>query len=155
MDCISCQKCKLHGKIQLLGIGAALKILLLPEQLIAASLERSVCAPLSRSNTRFTPCAHLRLSAVLSIICRCVPFLFSLLCHLFLNMYIYNVLFLCLNFMFFKYGQELVALFNTLSKFSRAIQAIPRLSQEYLEFQRTYKSDILNEQVCFFSSLWL
>jgi len=66
MDCISCQKCKLHGKIQLLGIGAALKILLLPEQLIAASLERSVCAPLSRANTRFTPCAHLRLSAVLS-----------------------------------------------------------------------------------------
>jgi len=63
-------------------------------------------------------------------------------------MYTYTNSFLCLNLLFFKYGQELVALFNTLSKFSRAIQAIPRLSQEYLEFQRTYKSDILNEQVC-------
>ena len=26
MDCISCQKCKLHGKLQLLGIGTALKV---------------------------------------------------------------------------------------------------------------------------------
>ena len=42
MDCISCQKCRLHGKIQLLGIGTALKILLLPEHLISTSLSRSV-----------------------------------------------------------------------------------------------------------------
>jgi ERO1-like protein alpha len=26
MDCISCQKCKLHGKLQLLGLGTALKV---------------------------------------------------------------------------------------------------------------------------------
>lgn len=42
MDCISCQKCKLHGKLQLLGLGTALKILLLPEQLISTSLSRLV-----------------------------------------------------------------------------------------------------------------
>jgi ERO1-like protein alpha len=84
MDCITCQKCRLHGKIQLLGIGTALKILLLPEQLIAASLERS----------------------------------------------------------------ELVALFNTLGKFSTAIQAIPRLSQEFYDLKRPYiTSDILQEEV--------
>ena len=82
MDCISCQKCRLHGKIQLLGIGTALKILLLPEQLISASIERS----------------------------------------------------------------ELVALFNTLSKFSSAIQAIPQLVDEYLDLHRTFKSDILTEK---------
>lgn len=41
MDCISCQKCKLHGKLKLLGLGTALKILLLPEQLISTSLSRS------------------------------------------------------------------------------------------------------------------
>ena len=34
MDCISCQKCKLHGKLQLLGLGTALKVLLLPEDLL-------------------------------------------------------------------------------------------------------------------------
>ena len=67
MDCISCQKCKLHGKVQLLGLGTALKILLLPEQLILPSLDRS----------------------------------------------------------------EIVALFNTLAKFSRAIRAAPILSAQY------------------------
>jgi ERO1-like protein alpha len=65
MDCISCQKCKLHGKLQLLGIGTALKILLVPEQLIATSLAR----------------------------------------------------------------EELVALFNTIGKFSRSIAAVSELSQ--------------------------
>ena len=42
-----------------------------------------------------------------------------------------------------------MALFNTLGKFSTAIQAIPRLSQEYYDLQRSYiTSDILQEEVC-------
>ena len=81
MDCISCQKCRLHGKIQLLGIGTALKILLLPVTHISASLERS----------------------------------------------------------------ELVALFNTLAKFSSAILAIPRLVDEYLHLVGAFKADLLAE----------
>jgi hypothetical protein len=28
LDCVSCEKCKLHGKLSLLGLGTALKILL-------------------------------------------------------------------------------------------------------------------------------
>jgi hypothetical protein len=28
MDCVGCEKCKLHGKLQILGIAASLKILL-------------------------------------------------------------------------------------------------------------------------------
>ena len=28
MDCVSCEKCKLWGKLQILGIGTALKVLL-------------------------------------------------------------------------------------------------------------------------------
>eukprot|EP01062_Namystynia_karyoxenos_P070728 TRINITY_DN6609_c0_g1_i1.p1 TRINITY_DN6609_c0_g1~~TRINITY_DN6609_c0_g1_i1.p1 ORF type:complete len:1174 (+),score=354.62 TRINITY_DN6609_c0_g1_i1:114-3635(+) len=34
LDCIPCQKCKLHGKLQLLGLGAALRVLLIPESLL-------------------------------------------------------------------------------------------------------------------------
>ena len=34
IDCVACQKCRLHGKLQILGIGTALKILLLPEQVL-------------------------------------------------------------------------------------------------------------------------
>ncbi|KAJ1475357.1 endoplasmic reticulum oxidoreductin 1, partial [Baffinella frigidus] len=78
MDCISCQKCKLHGKVQLLGLGTALKILLLPEQLILPSLDRS----------------------------------------------------------------EIVALFNTLAKFSRAIRAAPVLAAQYHAVQ------VLRESQC-------
>jgi len=32
LDCVSCQKCKLHAKLGLLGIGTALKILLCPNE---------------------------------------------------------------------------------------------------------------------------
>ena len=48
MDCISCQKCKLHGKLQLLGLGTALKVLLLPEHLHATALSRSESSPSTR-----------------------------------------------------------------------------------------------------------
>jgi hypothetical protein len=45
-------------------------------------------------------------------------------------------------------AQELVALFNTLWKFSSAIQAIDVLWQEYVDARKpTFKSDILSEQV--------
>jgi hypothetical protein len=82
MDCISCQKCKLHGKLELLGIGTALKILLLPEQLISSSLTRN----------------------------------------------------------------DLVALFNTVAKFSHAIKLVPELSALYYQKQTSYKaSAILTE----------
>lgn len=33
-DCVKCQKCRLHGKLQLTGIGTALKILLLPDHVL-------------------------------------------------------------------------------------------------------------------------
>ena len=82
MDCISCQKCKLHGKVQLLGLGAALKILLLPEQLILPSLDRN----------------------------------------------------------------EIVALFNTLGKFSHAIRAAPILAAQYAAIQTAYKKTSILEE---------
>jgi len=44
LDCVSCQKCKLHAKLGLLGIGTALKILLCPNEkqleLTCSSLKR-------------------------------------------------------------------------------------------------------------------
>lgn len=54
MDCISCQKCKLHGKLQLLGLGTALKILLVPEQLIATSLPREELVALFNTLGKFS-----------------------------------------------------------------------------------------------------
>eukprot|EP00510_Aplanochytrium_minuta_P003240 CAMPEP_0184025018 /NCGR_PEP_ID=MMETSP0954-20121128/12508_1 /TAXON_ID=627963 /ORGANISM="Aplanochytrium sp, Strain PBS07" /LENGTH=1028 /DNA_ID=CAMNT_0026308617 /DNA_START=322 /DNA_END=3408 /DNA_ORIENTATION=- len=36
-NCVKCQRCRLHGKMQLLGIGTALRVLLLPEDLIDLS----------------------------------------------------------------------------------------------------------------------
>lgn len=40
IDCVTCQKCRLHGKLKLLGLGVTLKILLLPEHLLADSISR-------------------------------------------------------------------------------------------------------------------
>ncbi|CAD7947879.1 unnamed protein product [Amoebophrya sp. A25] len=40
MSCVKCSRCKLHGKLHILGIGAALKILLLTEDLLPTSLSR-------------------------------------------------------------------------------------------------------------------
>eukprot|EP01060_Flectonema_neradi_P039830 TRINITY_DN8921_c0_g1_i1.p1 TRINITY_DN8921_c0_g1~~TRINITY_DN8921_c0_g1_i1.p1 ORF type:complete len:1055 (+),score=213.92 TRINITY_DN8921_c0_g1_i1:57-3221(+) len=34
LDCVTCQKCKLHGKLFLLGLGTALKVLLVPTDLL-------------------------------------------------------------------------------------------------------------------------
>mmetsp|Transcript_3936 Transcript_3936/g.11401 ORF Transcript_3936/g.11401 Transcript_3936/m.11401 type:complete len:224 (+) Transcript_3936:1-672(+) len=40
VDCVPCQKCRLHFKVQLLGIGTALKWLLLPPALIPLATDR-------------------------------------------------------------------------------------------------------------------
>jgi Endoplasmic Reticulum Oxidoreductin 1 (ERO1)/FAD binding domain len=42
LDCVSCEKCKLHGKVALLGLGTALRVLLLPEHMIQLSREEVV-----------------------------------------------------------------------------------------------------------------
>lgn len=67
LDCVACQKCRLHGKLALRGLGTTLKILLLPEHLISTALTR----------------------------------------------------------------EDIVAFFNTLSKFSEAIDAARRLTSQY------------------------
>jgi len=54
MDCISCQKCKLHGKLQLLGLGTALKVLLLPEHLHATALSRAEVVALVNTIAKFS-----------------------------------------------------------------------------------------------------
>jgi flavocytochrome c len=41
-DCVTCQQCKLHGKLQLLGVGTALKLLLLPQELISVTRQEAV-----------------------------------------------------------------------------------------------------------------
>ena len=54
MDCISCQKCKLHGKLQLLGLGTALKVLLLPEHMHATALSRAEIVALINTVAKFS-----------------------------------------------------------------------------------------------------
>jgi flavocytochrome c len=41
-DCVTCQQCKLHGKLQLLGVGTALKLLLLPKEMISITRQEAV-----------------------------------------------------------------------------------------------------------------
>ncbi|KAJ1475380.1 endoplasmic reticulum oxidoreductin 1 [Baffinella frigidus] len=64
LDCVSCQKCKLHGKLQLLGLGTALKILLLPEQLLSTSLSRAELVAFFNTLQKFS--AAIRAVPVLS-----------------------------------------------------------------------------------------
>lgn len=54
MDCVSCQKCQLHGKLALLGVGTALKILLLPERLIPSTLTREEVVALINTAGKFS-----------------------------------------------------------------------------------------------------
>eukprot|EP01125_Pyxidicula_operculata_P001058 TRINITY_DN1093_c2_g1_i1.p1 TRINITY_DN1093_c2_g1~~TRINITY_DN1093_c2_g1_i1.p1 ORF type:complete len:1151 (-),score=306.48 TRINITY_DN1093_c2_g1_i1:55-3507(-) len=54
LDCVTCQKCKLHGKLQLLGIGTALKILLIPEQLIPTALSREEVVSFFNTLSKFS-----------------------------------------------------------------------------------------------------
>jgi len=53
LDCVSCQKCRLHGKIQLLGLGTAFKMLLLPEDLLASSVSRAELVALFNTLHKF------------------------------------------------------------------------------------------------------
>lgn len=54
LDCVTCQTCKLHGKLQLLGMGAALKILLLPENKIGDALTREEIVALVNTVGKFS-----------------------------------------------------------------------------------------------------
>ena len=54
IDCVSCQKCKLHGKLALLGVGTALKILLLPDRLIASTIQREEVVALLNTVGKFS-----------------------------------------------------------------------------------------------------
>ena len=47
LDCVSCEKCKLWGKLQILGIGTALKVLMSEAAGAAYDLERYAHAILS------------------------------------------------------------------------------------------------------------
>jgi hypothetical protein len=39
MDCVSCEKCRVWGKLQILGLGTAIKILLTPEEELTEGIE--------------------------------------------------------------------------------------------------------------------
>ena len=54
LDCVTCQKCKLHGKLAIKGLGTALTILLLPENLIKKSLTREDVVSLVNTVTKFS-----------------------------------------------------------------------------------------------------
>lgn len=54
LDCVTCQKCKLHAKLKLQGLGTALKVLLLPENLISASVSREEIVALVNTLGRFS-----------------------------------------------------------------------------------------------------
>jgi len=41
VDCVACQQCRMHAKVSLLGVGAALKILFLPEGMVEGSISRN------------------------------------------------------------------------------------------------------------------
>jgi len=41
LDCVTCEKCKVHGKLQILGLGTALKILFSNRPLTVADLQRN------------------------------------------------------------------------------------------------------------------
>ncbi len=54
LDCVSCQKCKLHGKLALLGLGTALKILLLPTAMLDGALRREEVVALINTLGKFS-----------------------------------------------------------------------------------------------------
>ena len=39
MDCVTCDKCRVWGKLQILGLGASIKVLLTPEDVLHKSLD--------------------------------------------------------------------------------------------------------------------
>lgn len=54
VDCVPCQKCRLHGKLQLLGLGTALKWLLLPADLIQTTTSREELVALVNTLSKFS-----------------------------------------------------------------------------------------------------
>jgi len=57
MDCVGCEKCKMWGKLQTLGLGTALKILLTPEQ-VGYSLQRNEVIALVNTATQLARSVH-------------------------------------------------------------------------------------------------
>jgi hypothetical protein len=53
MDCVVCEKCKLWGKLQILGIGTAIKILLHPNDPVAAAAVGASTGTSDAGNTGF------------------------------------------------------------------------------------------------------
>ena len=41
VDCVACQQCRMHAKVSLLGVGAGLKMLFLPEGMVGDSISRN------------------------------------------------------------------------------------------------------------------
>jgi flavocytochrome c len=61
LDCVTCQKCKLHGKMQIMGLGTALTILLLPENFIEQSLSREEVVAFINTIAKFSDAiSHVR-----------------------------------------------------------------------------------------------
>jgi Endoplasmic Reticulum Oxidoreductin 1 (ERO1) len=57
MDCVACETCKIHAKLQVLGIGTALRILLSrepDERVLAASLQRNEVIALINTVQKFS-----------------------------------------------------------------------------------------------------
>lgn len=54
LDCVTCQKCRLHAKLSLMGIGVGLKILMTPVDLIAQSLDRDEIVALVNALAKFS-----------------------------------------------------------------------------------------------------
>uniref|UniRef100_A0A7S3STQ9 FAD-dependent oxidoreductase 2 FAD-binding domain-containing protein n=1 Tax=Emiliania huxleyi TaxID=2903 RepID=A0A7S3STQ9_EMIHU len=58
LDCVSCQKCRLHAKVTMLGFGAALKMLLLPTELLPTSSSRDEIVAFLNTLTKFSTAIH-------------------------------------------------------------------------------------------------
>jgi len=58
LDCVSCQKCRLHAKVTMLGFGAALKMLLLPPELLATAFSREEIVALFNTLAKFSSAIH-------------------------------------------------------------------------------------------------
>lgn len=53
-NCVKCQKCRLHGKLQLLGIGTALKFLLVPTEVLQKNISREEVVALFNTLGKFS-----------------------------------------------------------------------------------------------------
>ena len=58
IDCVTCEKCKLHAKVTMLGLGTALKMLLLPIELIPPSISRDELVALINTVGKFSSAIH-------------------------------------------------------------------------------------------------